>query len=590
MKQLLPLMLAGLVALPGCLHADWRPLLDEELSSFEVFLGVPHASVEGLPEGTYQSDNVHDGTPMGLGKDPKRVFSVVEEGGEPVLRISGEIYGGLTSRESFGNYHLRLDFRWGDRKWEPRLEQKRDSGLLYHGHGEHGAFWKVWKSCLELQIQESDLGDFIPLPPSSGPSALVRGGERGGNWHFDPASDEARRCRDYTHASAEPDQPHGEWNRIELYAVGSTAVHVVNGEVVMVVEEAQDAAGQPLVEGQLQIQSEAAECAYRGIEIRAIEEFPEEIRRRAGLDRAAGGWRELDPVTLPTPRHEAALAEVDGILHLLGGRGMKPVEAYDPATRRWERKATPPIELHHFQPLVHEGRILVIGAFTGGFPNEQPVPVIHLYDPAQDEWSTGAEIPEARRRGSAGVVMHEGAIYLVGGIVEGHQGGFVPWLDRYDPATGEWTVLPDAPRARDHFQAAVVDGQIVAAAGRTTSHRTGKLFELTVAEVDAYDIATGEWRTLERPIPTPRAGTMTVALDGRVIVIGGESGTQEQAHDEVEALTVASGEWSALPSLNTGRHGGGAVVWKGAIHACAGCARRGGSPELASTEVMELKE
>lgn len=276
MKTPLPLIL--LAGLCTTLHGEWRALLDKDLSAFEIFMGVPHESVQGLPGGTPR-----DGKPLGLGNDPKQVYSVVEEDGKPVLKVTGEIFGGLTSKESFGDYHLRLKFRWGDKKWEPRLDQKRDSGLLYHCHGEHGAMWNVWKSSLELQIQETDLGDFIPLPPHNGPSALIRGAERDKRWRFDPASDRSQRRRDYTDACAEPDKPHGEWNVIELYTVGDTAVHVVNGEVVMVVEAARDAAGKPLTKGQLQLQSEAAECEYTDIEIRPIAAIPGEIRKQAGL-------------------------------------------------------------------------------------------------------------------------------------------------------------------------------------------------------------------------------------------------------------------------------------------------------------------
>ncbi|CAA6679346.1 MULTISPECIES: family 16 glycoside hydrolase [unclassified Lentimonas] len=113
---------------------EWRPLLDPELSQFEIWMGVPHASVEDLPVGTYQSENVHNGTPMGLNADFKNVFSVSIEDGEPVLKVTGEIYGGLTTLEAFENYHLRLQVRWGERKWEPRLDKLRNSGLPYHCH------------------------------------------------------------------------------------------------------------------------------------------------------------------------------------------------------------------------------------------------------------------------------------------------------------------------------------------------------------------------------------------------------------------------------------------------------------------------
>ena len=54
----------------------WTPLLDEKLSSWEIWMGVPHQTVTGLPEGTPTSPDGHQGTPLGLGNDPKHVFSV----------------------------------------------------------------------------------------------------------------------------------------------------------------------------------------------------------------------------------------------------------------------------------------------------------------------------------------------------------------------------------------------------------------------------------------------------------------------------------------------------------------------------------
>ncbi|MEO0964689.1 MAG: DUF1080 domain-containing protein [Planctomycetota bacterium] len=252
-------------------------LLDPDLSRWEVWMGVPHETVEGLPAGTYQSDNVHRGEPMGLGNDPKRVFTVIDEDGTPVLYITGEVYGGLTTLESFSDYHLSMDFKWGDQKWEPRLDKKRDSGLLYHCYGDHGAFWRVWKSCLEYQIQEKDMGDFIGL---AGPTALVRGHlEDGKLKKYDPTADTLHRTGGYTQASHEPDYPNGQWNHLELYVLGDRAVHLVNGEVVMVLIDARDGDGNPLTEGQIQLQSEAAECYYKNIRLTPItaEDLPAEV-------------------------------------------------------------------------------------------------------------------------------------------------------------------------------------------------------------------------------------------------------------------------------------------------------------------------
>ncbi|MEM9419998.1 MAG: DUF1080 domain-containing protein [Planctomycetota bacterium] len=243
-------------------------LLDMELSQWEIWMGIPHETVEGLPEGTFQSDNVHKGEPMGLNKDVKNVFTMIEEDGEPVLAITGEIYGGLTTLDSFENYHFTTEFRWGDQKWEPRLNVKRDSGILYHCYGEHGSFWNVWKSCLEYQVQETDLGDFIPL---AGPKAKMRG-----TWlnkkrlSYDPNSTEFHTASGYTSAFIEPDAPHGEWNTLEFYVIGNDAVHLANGEIVLVLHDAVDGNGDPLVRGQIQIQSEAAECYYRNMVVTPI--------------------------------------------------------------------------------------------------------------------------------------------------------------------------------------------------------------------------------------------------------------------------------------------------------------------------------
>lgn len=261
-------------------------LLDVELSHFDIWIGIPHSSVKDLPEGTYQADNVYKGEPLGLNNDIKNVFTVFVENNEPVLKITGEIYGCLTTKEEFENYHLSTMFKWGDKKWEPRLDELRDSGILYHCYGEHGRFWKTWKTSLEYQVQETDLGDFIPLggnaavPKVPGPLVEIRGtvGEKRNS--YNPNSSSYLEKIGYTSASKELDAPHGEWNTLEIYVVGNNSVHVVNGEVVMVVENAKKPDGSILNKGQIQIQSEAAECYYKELTIKPITKFPKAILKQ----------------------------------------------------------------------------------------------------------------------------------------------------------------------------------------------------------------------------------------------------------------------------------------------------------------------
>ncbi|MEM6772392.1 MAG: hypothetical protein AAF597_17580, partial [Bacteroidota bacterium] len=145
-KSKLPTATTEKDSLVAPLSSAWMDLLDADFSHWEKFIGVPHVSVP-LPEDVPKSENVHVGTPLGLNNDPLGVFTMIEEEGEPVLKINGQVYGGLTTKEAYGNYHLQLQFKWAEKKWPPRLKARRDNGLLYHCTGPHGAFWNVWMRC-----------------------------------------------------------------------------------------------------------------------------------------------------------------------------------------------------------------------------------------------------------------------------------------------------------------------------------------------------------------------------------------------------------------------------------------------------------
>lgn len=305
---------------------------------------------------------------------------------------------------------------------------------------------------------------------------------------------------------------------------------------------------------------------------------------------AQGGWQYVEATNKPVPRLENAFVKAGGKFYLLGGRGIKPVGIYDPVSGSWSEGASMPFEVSHFQAVTHLGLIYVMAGLVGGWPSETPLTHILIYNPLMDTWLVGPEIPPHRQRGAAGTVVYQNRIYLVCGIVNGHTSGWVPWLDAYDPATNSWMELPDAPHARDHLQAAVINDQLVVAGGRKSGYM-GQGLEATIAETDVYDFKTGRWRTLASPsgdIPTQRAGFTAVSAGNKVILLGGESGSQVPAHSEVEALDLETGTWLALPSLNQGRHGTQALLSEGRLYIAAGCGNRGGSPELDSFERYEL--
>jgi hypothetical protein len=49
--------------------------------------------------------------------------------------------------------------------------------------------------------------------------------------------------------------------------------------------------------------------------------------------------------------------------------------------------------MSHFQAITFKDEIYVLGAFTGGFPHETPIPHIYIFNPVKNEWRKGSEIP-----------------------------------------------------------------------------------------------------------------------------------------------------------------------------------------------------
>jgi hypothetical protein len=243
----------------------WKVLFHgKDLSGWDTWLGKPFKEKEVI----------------GLNKDPKNVYSVVTVDGQPAIRISGEIWGALTTQDEFENYHLKLEFKWGDKKWPPRDKAVRDSGLLYHCVGEHGAQGSFWMRSQELQIQEKDCGDYWSVAGAIVDVEGERKGDKGpiiykkGGTKFTvPSPGIGNRIV----KNPDNEKKTGEWNTIELYVLGPKSVHVVNGKVNMVLTGSRHVVGGkevPLTKGKIQLQSEGAEVFYRNIAIKSIKQIP----------------------------------------------------------------------------------------------------------------------------------------------------------------------------------------------------------------------------------------------------------------------------------------------------------------------------
>lgn len=224
-------------------------------------------------------------------EDPLRVFTVVDQvDGAPAIRISGERWGGLVSRESYRDYRLIVEFRWGLATWGQRKNAARDSGVLVHAQGADGNtgrdFNGAWMRSVEAQVIEGGVGDIIlvagfekdgtRLTPTLAATASK---DRDGEWVYDPKG-EARdfasgrinwygRDADWKDALGfrgreDVESPYGQWTRMEVVAQGDRVTILVNGKVVNAGTRSS------LTEGKILIQSEGAEIYFRRIDLEPL--------------------------------------------------------------------------------------------------------------------------------------------------------------------------------------------------------------------------------------------------------------------------------------------------------------------------------
>ena len=266
--------------------------------------------------------------------------------------------------------------------------------------------------------------------------------------------------------------------------------------------------------------------------------------------------------------------------YVLGGvnNATTPVYIYDPGTNLWSTGSNHIQYIHHFQAVKIDKKIYVVCAYQGAFPNDSNVDNVYVYDTEIDSWSQSHSIPVARRRGAAATAVYNGKIYVVGGNDGGHNtsSNTVAWFDEYNPTTGTWTQLTDAPTERDHAKAVVVGDKLYIIGGRDSS--ADPWYSALISSVDVYDFNTSTWTTLANDLPTPRSGIQVALFKNGIFVMGGDDGSN--ALDTVEVLDTRDDTWSTYPSLEQARHGGEAFVNNESVVLMGGMSQQGGNGQL----------
>ncbi len=183
------LLLAGIcLCVGGCLAQRGHPtdpsLLSDSLDAWECYLADPQAKV-------------HD------------VWRI-EDG---VLICSGKPLGYLYTRRDYGDFVLKLQWRW------PPEKKPGNGGVLIRMTGEH----RIWPKSLEAQLNAGNAGDFWGLDGYllSGPAERIRTSDH----------QEFGKLTNLKKTKA-LEKPPGQWNTYEIIAKGATVTLIVNGEEV----------------------------------------------------------------------------------------------------------------------------------------------------------------------------------------------------------------------------------------------------------------------------------------------------------------------------------------------------------------------
>jgi N-acetylneuraminic acid mutarotase len=182
-------------------------------------------------------------------------------------------------------------------------------------------------------------------------------------------------------------------------------------------------------------------------------------------------------------------------------------EIYDPRSNQWASAADMPSNLGdsgNIAALLHDGRVLVVG---NGWA---------LYDPKSDRWSAGGVHSSPALGPQTATMLPDGKVLILVGCAERASVACtryaVPQL--FDPAKNEWSPAAPMPQGREGFSATLLRNGLVLVAG-------GYGPAWVVSGADLYDPAADRWSTTS-DMQVARAGPVATLLkSGSVLVVGG---------------------------------------------------------------------
>jgi hypothetical protein len=184
------------------------------------------------------------------------------------------------TEQNYSNYVLHLEYKWGDKKFSPRMARLKDAGIVFHTYQdvEHS-----WPRGIECQIEDSDVADLWLISSRADVATKTSGYQpkpdplQDGAAYYDPEG-QSRTYGDhgkYVRIRHAADLEHPGWNSVDVVVRGDSAVYLVNGQVDMRITNMKkwdNGQWVRLDKGKILFQAEYSEVYYRNIKIRPVME------------------------------------------------------------------------------------------------------------------------------------------------------------------------------------------------------------------------------------------------------------------------------------------------------------------------------
>jgi hypothetical protein len=171
--------------------------------------------------------------------DPDEIWQVRD--GQ--IRCEGSVFGYLLTEKDYGDFELRLQWRWG-KKVTPGRD--RNSGVFVWVSGPD----KIWPKGVEAQLLSGHAGDIWLVD----------------NFKLtvDPARRDPKTPRHYFRTKDGVEKAIGGWNQYDITCKGGTIKLVINGQTV------NEGAHAERTRGKILLQSEGAEIFFRNVELKHL--------------------------------------------------------------------------------------------------------------------------------------------------------------------------------------------------------------------------------------------------------------------------------------------------------------------------------